>query len=467
MTPAAAALTLCAVDYESVRAHLFPGDGREAAAILVCARTPGPRLRLLVRYVVKVPHLDCSVREPDLLTWPGQWIESALDLGDAEALSLILIHSHPGGLFAFSPADDRSDQLVLPSLFQAYGDAHGTAIMTPDGAIRARVYNAQMQMTDFDCVSIIGTDIQFFWREALGSSRIERPIAFTSGMTSELARLHAAVIGVSGTGSIVCEQLARLGIGGVTMIDFDHIEGKNLNRILNSKQKDAADHRLKVEMFADAIAGYRGEGVAWPVAASIMTPDAVMAASQADILFSCVDTLEARHVADLIAQAFLIPTIDVGVSIPTRQCASGVAIADACGRIDYIHPKGSSLRDRGVYSPESLREEYIRQTSREAHQQELDAGYIKGLAEEAPAVITLNMRAAAACVSEFIARAYPFRTESNALYARTMFSISACEEDYFGESAFPINHSPIFARGSTPPLLGLPVLSKPNSGVHH
>ena len=59
-------------------------------------------------------------------------------------------------------------------------------------------------------------------------------MAFTSGMTEWLGRLSVCVIGVSGTGSIVAEQLARLGFGEIILIDFDKIEERNLNRILNS-----------------------------------------------------------------------------------------------------------------------------------------------------------------------------------------------------------------------------------------
>ena len=50
-----------------------------------------------------------------------------------------------------------------------------------------------------------------------------RPVAFTSGMTNWLGRLSACVIGVSGTGSIVAEQLARLGLGEIILIDFDKV----------------------------------------------------------------------------------------------------------------------------------------------------------------------------------------------------------------------------------------------------
>lgn len=451
-------LTFRKIHHDEAHSHLFPGDRREAAVILICSRAPGPRMRLLVREVVKIPHEECEIRERDALVWPGQWIETALDKAEGQNYSLILMHSHPGGLFAFSDADDRSDEIVIPCLFQAFGSLHGTAIMTPDGAVRARYYDSKLAVTECDSVTIAGDEIEFVWRQGQSENRRQRPVAFTDEMTKELARLHVAVIGVSGTGSLVCEQVARLGFGHVTMIDFDHIEKKNLNRIINSTLRDAEAKRLKVEAFADAIRSFRGEGVAKPVAANISTRDAVLAASQADILFCCVDTLEARHMADLIAAAFLIPLFDVGVVIPIRQGPVGPNIADVCGRIDYVRPGGPTLGDRGVYSPASLRAEYIQHHAPEAHSQEVKAGYIQGMTVEAPAVITLNMRAASACVNEFIARAYPFRIDPNANYARSVFSLAACEEDHFAELSFKANPFAMLGRGDQEPLLGLPAL---------
>jgi ThiF family/Prokaryotic homologs of the JAB domain len=462
----AVTLAWAGVTHEQVRQHLYPGDGLEAAAVLMCARTPGPRTRLIVRDVELVPHGACVSRRPDSITWPGEFIERALDRGEADQLSLILIHSHPGGLFAFSPDDDLSDQSVVPGLFQAYGDLHGTAIMTLEGAVRARVYRPGMDCQPIDLVTVAGDDLRYWWDDGAATANpTTRPLAFTGGMTRELGRLSAAVIGVSGTGSIVGEQVGRLGFGNVTGIDFDRVERRNLNRILNSTLQDAADQRLKVDTFAAAMSAYRGYGVATPVAASVATRAAVLAASQCDVLFCCVDTLEARHFADLMGASFVVPIFDVGVVIPVRKAGQGVAIADVCGRIDYVQPGGSSLADRGVYSASGLRAEYLRKVAPEAHRQELEAGYIKGLVEEAPAVITLNMRAAAACVGEFIARAYPYRLDSNRLYARTQFSLAACEEDYSAEDAFANTGGLRFGGGDAEPLLGLPALKirKPKS----
>ena len=191
----------------------------------------------------------------------------------------------------------------------------------------------------------------------------------------------------------------------------------------------------------------------------------MLAASQGDVLFCCVDTLEARHLADQIAAAFLLPLFDVGVVIPVRNTGSGIAILDANGRIDYIQPGGANLGDRKVYTPESLRAEYLRSVAPDAHAQEIEAGYIKGAVEEAPAVITLNMRAASACMNEFILRAYPFRLDPNRGYSRTQFSLAAGDEDHFSEDDFEKSRNPNLGRGAREPLLGLPALAKPSARV--
>jgi len=452
-------LAFSGVLHAEVQEHLFPPDGLEAATILICTRTPGSRLRLLVRDVILVPHAACKRRERDAITWPGEYLEQAIDVAESGGCAVVLIHSHPGGFFAFSVADDESDQRVIPSLFHAFGTLHGSAVMTPDGAVRARLYDPVLRVHPVDLVTVSGDDLRYWWADkATDSGPGDRPIAFTSGMTAELGRLSALVIGVSGTGSVAGEQLARLGFGCVQVVDFDQLEWKNLNRILNSSRADVDANRLKVEVFANAVQGYRGEGVAIPVPASITTREAVLAAADCDVAFCCVDTLEARHIADLIAAAFLLPLFDVGVVIPVRKKGDTFAVADVCGRIDYVQPGGSTLQDRGIYTAESLRGEYLRRVAPEAHQQELEVGYLRGLIEEAPAVITLNMRAASACVNEFIARAYPFRLEPNHLYARTEFSLAACEEEYFAETAFTRTPNLILARGNAEPLAWIPML---------
>lgn len=458
---APAALALAGIQHERLLAHLFPGDGLEAAAILLCSRSAAPRIRLLVRDMILVPHETCRVRRSDFVSWPGRYIEAALDRAEPEDLSVILLHSHPGGFFAFSAADDDSDRIVMPSLIENHKSFHGSAVMVPSGAMRARWYDSELRARPIQLVTIASHDLVYWWEQdaALGG-RVARPLAFTGDMSREMKRLTAGFIGVSGTGSINAEQGCRLGFGRAKLIDFDKVELKNLNRVLNSTLHDAYANRLKVHAFAEAVRGYRGEGVAEAIPLSILTREAVIEASQCDVLFCSVDTLEARQIADLMATVFLLPLFDVGVVIPLRDASGVPAIGDVCGRVDYVQPGRSTLGDRGVYSPDSLRAEYLRRTAPEAHREEQAAGYIPGLIDEAPAVITLNMRAAAACMNEFIARAYPYRHEPNERYARTVFSLAACEEEFTAESAFEDHlESALLGRGSLEPLLGLPFLA--------
>jgi len=453
-------LALTQPTHTQLRRHLFCGDGRESAAIILCSRVPLPRRRLLAKHVILVPNVECTRRSSDQITWPGKYLEQAIDLADSGRLTMILIHSHPGDHIDFSPVDDRSDQEVLPSLFQAVDTSHGTAIMVPDGTVRARLYDKNMRCEAVDLVSVVGDDLQYWWADALTNSARYRPIAFTSDMTIELHRLTAVIIGVSGTGSPVAEQLGRLGFGRLILIDPDRVEKRNLNRILNSSLQDVDGGIFKVDMFAAAVARYREPSVVHPMPASLGARESVLAASQGDVIFCCTDTVEARFLSDLICSTFLIPLFDVGVVIPTKQVDGRAQVVEAYGRVDYVHPGGTSLLDRGVYTPASLEAEYLKSAAPDALRDRIDAGYLPGGNEEAPAVISLNMRAASICVSEFINRAYPFG-EPNCAYARISFTVGAREQDYDSDDSFHKKATMPIAHGDADPLLGLPSLKAP------
>lgn len=447
--------------HEQLRAHFFPGDNLEAAAILICARSSTHRY--VVNQILPVPYTDCSIRLEDRISWPGMAIEVAIDQAVPESLSIILIHSHPSGLFDFSAIDDDSDRKVIPSIFEASDSnvtPHGSAIMTPDGAILARLYDHKLVATMFSSVACSGDDI-LIWHIDKTGRRNKTPMAFSTAMGQDLKKLTACVVGVSGTGSIVVEQLARLGIGRLILIDFDRIEFKNLNRILNVTIEDASNEHFKVDRISSVIKTYRDDIEILSLTSNIAERDAIELTGQADVLFCCVDSFEGRHICDRMSSTFLQPLFDVAVTIPTRQKEGEcVAVGDVYGRVDYIKPGGSTLSDRQVYSPEALHREYMQKVAPSDYNVQVAEGYIKGVVDEAPSVISLNMRAASDCVMEFIARLYPFRHEPNRLRARTLFSLAASEEDHFSENMFSCTVNPYLGRGLIEPLLGKPCFDK-------
>lgn len=448
-------LALPASLHRTLHEHLHPGDGLEAAAVLVCTRHEGRRRRLIARDIVLADHAECR-RSAVEVRWPGHVLEAAIDLGESDGCSLIAIHAHPSGSWHFSEVDNQSDMDVVPALHAAIAAPHGSAIMLPNGAIHARVYEVGGTPSDIELVTVAGDDIHFWWSDLAGAAA--RPMAFTAGMTEELGRLSAFVVGASGTGSPTIEQIARLGFGTVGMADFDHVEPKNLNRILNTTARNAEERVPKVSVLAAAVKSHRPAANVVALERDIADREAVLAAADADVLFCCTDSHSSRSICDKIAAAFCLPMIDIGVTILTGS--AGSEIADVVGRVDYVQPGGATLRDRGVYTPASLAAEDLARTDPEAHAAQVQEGYIKGRPEEAPAVISLNMRVAAAGVMEFIARAYPFRHEPNRRYARTFFSLAAMEEDHTSEDALPTTPNPLLARGSKEPLLNMPRMKR-------
>ncbi len=83
---------------------------------------------------------------------------------------------------------------------------------------------------------------------------ISRPLAMA--LPPLIAHMKIAVVGCSGTGSIVIEQLARLGVGELVIVDPDKVEKKNLNRILNTTLSDAEKKKYKVDVLKSAIASF-------------------------------------------------------------------------------------------------------------------------------------------------------------------------------------------------------------------
>jgi hypothetical protein len=349
----------------------------------------------------------------------------------------------------------------MPALWHGTEVLCGSAIMVPDGAIRARVYHEGLTMCPVDYVLTAGPDLLAWWED---DAELGRPsiavLPFSSAMRERLSRLSVCVIGVSGTGSVVAEQLARLGVGEIILIDYDKLEERNLNRILNSTTAELG--RLKVEVFAEAVRRYRPDCDVIAVPSAVGERPAIEAACEADILFSCVDTAEGRHIADRLGAYFAMPLFDVGVVIPTEATRGGQRkISEVYGRIDYVFPGGSSLLDRGVYDAKALEAEYLARTAPNALALKISDGYLQGAAEQAPAVISVNMRAASACVIEFIARLFPFRQFPNGQHARSIFMLGEGDEDTYPESHFVAGGALPIAKGFAEPLLGLPALTKP------
>jgi hypothetical protein len=309
-------------------------------------------------------------------------------------------------------------------------------------------------------IMAIGDEIRIWATDRLSSGSdgftLRHAQAFGGGTTEILRGLSAAVIGCSGTGSIVVEQLARLGLGRLLMVDPDSVEEKNLNRILNTGKEDSRLGRPKVHALASAVArmGLGQEVV--PFHENLINPEIIRAVAECDVVFGCMDGAEGRHMLNRLATFYTVPYFDVGV----RLDADGKGgIDQIAGASHYLQPGGSSLLSRGVYNMDRVNAEEIQRTNPDLYRRRIKEGYLRGVEEDRPAVISVNMFFAALTVNDFLARLHPYRNHPNSDHA--CIAASLVEMQFYPEpESTPCQllerH---VGRGDVIPLLERPALS--------
>lgn len=402
--------------HKALAAHLLVDDC-EAVAIALCGHHLSENGAFLsIREIYPIPYEDCPIRTPDRVTWKTQAALPAIEKAARDGLSLLKIHSHPGGYAAFSSIDDFSDGEFFDSLLGWVDGCqpHCSLIFLPDKSFIGRRFHENGQFTPVDRILVAGEDVSIrdADREYENLPEFTRRHAqlFGAGTIQKLRNLKVGVVGCSGTGGPVIEQLARLGVGEMVLVDPDTVEEKNLNRIPNATMEDAQLNRPKVEVAQRAITAM---GLGTNVQAfqkNLFDTDAMAAIIECDFLFGCMDSVDGRNLLNRISTFYVIPYLDLGVRLIADEQGG---VTQVCGSVHYLKPGGSTLLSRSVYTSEELQSADLYRTDPERYQDLKQKAYIKGVQEDRPAVISLNTFTASLGVMEFLARLHPYRDDDN------------------------------------------------------
>ncbi len=400
-------------DFIDTREYLLGRRPYERAGFWVCGVARLSRgVRLAVRAFVPVPDEFLTIQDEGSITVSPLFTADVLQRCRREKLSVFVLHSHPGSKarVAFSRTDWHGEKALLKSVYGRLEEGIHGAVVFGEDSIAARWWSANLdEPTPIDLVRTVGTvlgdvvpDNVGRWADGAPRSAFDRQVRiFGEEGQTRLAKLVVGVIGAGGTGSLTVQQLARLGVGHIVVVDDDFVEITNVPRIVGATVDDAAGGVNKT-----AVAQRHAEGLPAPVhiesvPGNVRNPLVSRELRRCDVVFSCVDRHYPRAILNQFAQQYLIPVIDMGIQV---QADGSGRIQGAGGRVAVLRPGGWCLWCTGDLSAEELRREGL---PAEQKAEEQKRGYV-GPDIPAPAVISLNAVVSSLAVTEFLQLALGF-----------------------------------------------------------
>jgi molybdopterin/thiamine biosynthesis adenylyltransferase len=185
---------------------------------------------------------------------------------------------------------------------------------------------------------------------------------------------------MGGIGSIIAEQLVRSGVSSLILVDFDVVESSNLSRMFGATPDSLG--KAKVDVVASHLSRIRPL-VVQVIRDSVLKQSVLRRLRGADLVLGCVDSDLARSALARFSYQYLTPLIDMGIRLDARKGE----ITAAAGRVSVVSVDGVCLRCSHHISPERVRAESLPSAERAALVRE---GYVIGIDEPVPAVVTLN-----------------------------------------------------------------------------
>jgi molybdopterin/thiamine biosynthesis adenylyltransferase len=381
-------------------------SGREGYAVALCGIKTGAD-KQSAAYMVRSLHIpgkgDLIDHSSVSVTPSADFMETVLARAMERQSSVLEIHTHPGSAApSFSSVDldhgvdngrflksCRTGFVMLVIGCEGFGimeyNAENDSLLTPVTATITLLTRAGMN----DLFSPVTKPDQ----EEL-SPTVDRQLhIWGDGCQRKIQAVTAGIAGLGGTGSVLLQMLARVGVKKFVLCDPDGIELSNLSRLPYAFKGDAG--RKKVRAAAGYVKKVAGDAVVKMIAGPVQ--DAGESFRGCDVLFGCTDNDGARLTLNEISLKYFIPYIDTGTEIfvedgrimamggQVRVVVPGVTGCLDCAEIIDYEQAAASLLSPG--------ERALRKA----------AGYVNGTdLSPAPAVITLNTMIASMASQEFV-----------------------------------------------------------------
>ncbi len=376
-----------------------------AGIIFAGTATEEGRLTLCLNSIRWAPEETYELRAPRELRLSSEGFMPALAEAAAGGWQPIFFHTHPG----MEPAPSHHDRRVaeeLAPVFEARVGKPFASFILGESAGRPS-FTGTYAGSPLRRLRRVGDRLQIEAdRGDDGSDPVPDPDTFDRQIRAFgpegqalLCQLRVGIVGASGTGSPVFEQLVRLGVREIVVLDPKDLTAANVTRVHGSGSADVNDPKVEV---LERSAAEIGLGTMVEAHRAKVTERAGFEALRGcDIVFGCTDDNAGRAVLSRLAYYYCLMVIDLGVLIGGH----GGEVTDIDGRVTVIAPGTPCLHCRDRIDPNRLREESLPAAERVALAGE---GYAQGLDDPDPAVVTYTTMIATFGVDELLQRLFGF-----------------------------------------------------------
>lgn len=385
------------------------GHPLETAGVLLATivRAPDGSIRLLGIDINWVPEQSYKDRKADRLSITSDGYVYAL--GKAERLGAVAIwlHTHPSmtGIPIPSHYDEEVDQQIKDLFCLRSGSGcYGTLIVSPRP--NGLAFTGRLHIEDHPPVSIDRVwQVGCGWRLIRAFDAGSRPLpelfdrnirAFGKDIQTTLAELQIAIVGAGGTGSAVAEQLVRLGVRNLLLIDVDTLSASNVTRVYGSSPVDVG--RAKVDVLRDHLTAIAPDLACGVEQAMITLEPIARLLTSCDLIFGCTDDNAGRLVLSRLATYHLTPVIDMGILLSSNADGQLTGID---GRVTVLSPGTACLICRNRVDLARAASELMTPDERKRLENE---GYAPAIRGAEPAVVAFTTSVAAAAVGELLER---------------------------------------------------------------
>lgn len=386
-------LAISATDFGAIRDSLV-GGGAEGCAVLLATGTTRPdgTMRLLTREVQFPASSDYTRRGYLEAELSPAFVAVMTKRARREASALVFVHSHPGSERpSFSRVDTEGEQHLAAFLAHRHPGPMHSALVVSAGGVCARRLGTE------ECIRVvsIGSSRRIVFDPAdaavSSSDMFDRQVR-AIGLEGQraLQKLRIGIVGLGGTGSLVAQQLAHLGVRDFVLIDPDVIEFTNLNRVAGAVPTDVGIP--KVDVAGRLIHSVARDASVVRIQDDIIRVRIARELLNTDLFFGCTDSHGSRAVMQQVAYQYMIPCIDMGTTIAVDDDR----LTHVYGRAQLLAPGLACFACDGLLNANEVRRDMMTAFERQSDP------YLQGAREPAPAVISINGTTASLAITMFL-----------------------------------------------------------------